>query len=56
MSVLSHFNEFKRRMVRVAIVAVVFCGIALAFYAQIFDVFTVNVEWLVGEAGGIVTV
>lgn len=56
MSILSHFNEFKRRMVRVAIVAVVFCGIALAFYAQIFDVFTVDVERLVGEAGGIVTV
>ena len=56
MSVLQHLGEFKRRLVRVAIVAVVFIAIAIAFYVQIFEVFTDTARRLIVDADGVVAV
>ena len=56
MSVLQHLGELKRRLVRVAIVAVVFIAIAIAFYVQIFEVFTDTARRLIVDADGVVTV
>ena len=56
MSVLQHLGELKRRLVRVAIVAVVFIAIAIAFYVQIFEVFTDTARQLIVDADGVVAV
>ena len=56
MSVLQHLGELKRRLVRVAIVAVVFIAIAVAFYVQIFEVFTDTARRLIVDADGVVAV
>ena len=56
MSVLQHLGELKRRVVRVAIVAVVFIAIAIAFYVQIFEVFTDTARRLIVDADGVVAV
>ena len=56
MSVLQHLGELKRRLVRVAIVAVVFIAIAIAFYVQIFEVFTDTVRRLIVDVDGVVAV
>jgi len=56
MSVLQHLGELKRRLVRVAIVAVVFIAIAIAFYVQIFEVFTDTARRLIVDADGVVAV
>ena len=56
MSVLQHLGELKRRLVRVAIVAVVFIAIAIAFYVQIFEVFTDTARRLIVDVDGVVSV
>lgn len=56
MSVLQHLGELKRRLVRVAIVAVVFIAIAIVFYVQIFEVFTDTARRLIVDADGVVAV
>ena len=56
MGVLGHLDELKRRMFRVAIVAVVFCAIGIAFYARIFDAFISTAERLILEADGVIAV
>lgn len=56
MSVLQHLGELKRRLIRVAIVAVIFIAVAIAFYVQIFEVFTDTARRLIIEADGVVAV
>lgn len=56
MSVLQHLGELKRRLIRVAIVAVVFIAVSIAFYVQIFEVFTNTATRLIADAGGVVAV
>ena len=56
MSVLQHLGELKRRLVRVAIVAVVFIAIAIVFYVQIFEVFTDTARRLIVDVDGVVAV
>lgn len=56
MGVLGHLDELKRRMLRVAIVAVVFIAVAIAFYVQIFEVFTDPAKRLITDAGGVIAV
>ena len=52
MSVLSHLNELKRRLFRVAIVAVVFIAIAVVNFRWIFNEFTAKARELIEAAGG----
>ena len=52
MSVLSHINELKRRLFRVAIVAAIFIAIALVNFSLIFDQFTADSRDLIEAAGG----
>lgn len=52
MSVLSHLNELKRRLFRVAIVAVVFIAVAVFNFRWIFNEFTANARELIEAAGG----
>jgi sec-independent protein translocase protein TatC len=52
MSVLSHLNELKRRLFRVAIVAVIFIAIAVVNFRWIFNQFTANARELIEAAGG----
>ena len=56
MSVLQHLGELKRRLIRVAIVAVIFIAIAIAFYVQIFEVFTDTARRLIVDVDGVVAV
>jgi sec-independent protein translocase protein TatC len=52
MSVLGHMNELKRRLFRVAIVAVIFIVIALVNFSWIFERFTADTRELIEAAGG----
>jgi sec-independent protein translocase protein TatC len=52
MSVLSHLNELKRRLFRVAIVSVIFIAIAVVNFRWIFNQFTANTRELIEAAGG----
>lgn len=52
MSILAHLGELKRRLLRVAIVAVVFIAIALVNFNWIFDQFTADSRALIEDAGG----
>ena len=52
MSVLEHLGELKRRLIRVAIVAAIFIGIALANFSRIFELFTRETKRLILDAGG----
>lgn len=52
MSVLSHLNELKRRLFRVAIVSVIFISIAVVNFRWIFNQFTANTRELIEAAGG----
>ena len=52
MSVLSHLNELKRRLFRVAIVSVIFISIAVVNFRWIFNQFTANARELIEAAGG----
>jgi sec-independent protein translocase protein TatC len=52
MSVLSHLNELKRRLFRVAIISVIFIAIAVVNFRWIFNQFTVNTRELIEAAGG----
>jgi sec-independent protein translocase protein TatC len=52
MSVLSHLNELKRRLFRVAIVAVVFIAVAVFNFRWIFNEFTAKARELIEAAGG----
>jgi sec-independent protein translocase protein TatC len=52
MSVLSHINELKRRLFRVAIVAAIFIAIAVANFSLIFERFTADSRALIEAAGG----
>ena len=52
MSVLAHINELKRRLFRVAIVAVIFVAIAVFNFRFIFDQFTADSRALIEAAGG----
>lgn len=51
MSVLSHLNELKRRLFRVAIVAVVFIAVAVFNFRWIFNEFTAKARELIEAAG-----
>ena len=52
MSVLSHLNELKRRLFRVAIVSLIFIAIAVVNFRWIFNQFTANTRELIEAAGG----
>jgi sec-independent protein translocase protein TatC len=52
MSVLSHLNELKRRLFRVAIVAVIFIAAAVFNFRWIFNEFTAKARELIEAAGG----
>ena len=52
MSVISHLNELKRRLFRVAIISVIFIAIAVVNFRWIFNQFTVNTRELIEAAGG----
>jgi|TARA_B110000438_G_scaffold26716_1_gene25466 sec-independent protein translocase protein TatC len=52
MSIFSHLNELKRRLFRVAIVAVIFIAIAVVNFRWIFNEFTANARELIEAAGG----
>lgn len=52
MPFLAHLNELRSRMLRVAIVVVLFVILALLFYRQILDVFTAPVNTLISAGGG----
>ncbi|MBT3554834.1 MAG: twin-arginine translocase subunit TatC [Chloroflexi bacterium] len=52
MSVLAHLNELKRRLFRVAIVAVIFIAIAVVNFRWIFNQFTATARELIEAAGG----
>ncbi len=52
MSIFSHLNELKRRLFRVAIVAVIFIAIAVVNFRWIFNQFTANARELIEAAGG----
>jgi sec-independent protein translocase protein TatC len=52
MSVLSHLNEMKRRLFRVAIVAVIFIAVAIVNFSWIFEQFTADSRELIEAAGG----
>ena len=52
MSVLSHLNELKRRLFRVAIISVIFIAIAVVNFRWIFNQFTANTRELIEAAGG----
>jgi len=52
MSVLGHMNELKRRLFRVAIVAVIFIAIAIFNFSWIFERFTADSRALIEAAGG----
>lgn len=52
MSILEHLGELKRRLIRVAIVAAIFVGIALVNFSRIFERFTFEAKRLIEDAGG----
>jgi len=52
MSILDHLNELKKRLFRVAIVALIFSGIAVGNFQRIFDLFTNDSRRLIEAAGG----
>ena len=52
MSVLGHMNELKRRLFRVAIVAVIFIVVAIFNFSWIFEQFTADSRALIKAAGG----
>jgi sec-independent protein translocase protein TatC len=52
MSILDHMNELKKRLFRVAIVALIFIGIAVGNFQRIFDLFTNDSRRLIEAAGG----
>jgi len=52
MSILDHLNELKKRLFRVAIVALIFIGIAVGNFQRIFDLFTNDSRRLIEAAGG----
>ncbi len=52
MSVLGHFDELKRRLFRVAIVAGIFIAIAVVNFSRIFELFTADSRQLIEAAGG----
>lgn len=52
MSILDHLNELKKRLFRVAIVALIFVGIAVGNFQRIFDLFTNESRRLIEAAGG----
>ena len=52
MSVLAHLDELKKRLFRVAIVAVIFIGVAVANFSWIFERFTADSRELIEAAGG----
>ena len=52
MSVLEHLDELKRRLIRVAILAAILIGIALANFSRIFELFTRETKRLIVAEGG----
>jgi sec-independent protein translocase protein TatC len=52
MSVLEHLNELKKRLIRVAILAAILIGIALANFSRIFEMFTRETKRLIVAEGG----
>ncbi|MEE8046972.1 MAG: twin-arginine translocase subunit TatC [Dehalococcoidia bacterium] len=52
MSVLAHLSELKRRLFRVAIVAVIFIAVAVVNFRFIFERFTADSRALIEAAGG----
>ena len=52
MSVLGHLDELKKRLFRVAIVAVIFIAIAVVNFSWIFERFTADSRELIEAAGG----
>jgi len=52
MSIISHLNELKRRLFRVAIVSVIFIAVAVVNFRWIFNEFTANARELIEAAGG----
>jgi len=52
MSILSHLNELKRRLFRVAIVSVIFIVVAVLNFRWVFNQFTADARELIEAAGG----
>ncbi|MCZ6539833.1 MAG: twin-arginine translocase subunit TatC, partial [Chloroflexi bacterium] len=52
MSVLEQLNQLKRRLIRVAILAAILIGIALANFSRIFEMFTRETKRLIEAEGG----
>ncbi|MCZ6539323.1 MAG: twin-arginine translocase subunit TatC [Chloroflexi bacterium] len=52
MSVLDHLDELKRRLIRVAILAAILIGVALANFSRIYELFTLEARSLIVDAGG----
>jgi len=56
MSIMEHLDELKKRMFRVFLLALIFSVISLFFYKQIFDFFTLNVETIIQDNGGVIAI
>ncbi len=52
MSIMAHLSELKRRLFRVAIVAVLFIAVAVGNFRLIFNRFTADARELIEAAGG----
>ena len=52
MPVMAHLTEIKRRLLRVAVVAIIFIAVALVNFQLIFNRFTADARELIEAAGG----
>lgn len=55
MSILAHFGELKTRLLRVAIVSIIFIALSFIFYRQILDIFTAPISTIIESSGGMLT-
>ena len=56
MSIMEHLDELKKRMFRVFLLALIFSVISLFFYKQIFNFFTLNVDAIIQNNGGVIAI
>ncbi|MBA31468.1 MAG: twin-arginine translocase subunit TatC [Chloroflexi bacterium] len=56
MSIMEHLDELKKRMFRVFLLALIFSVISLFFYKQIFNFFTLNVDTIIQDNGGVIAI
>tara|TARA_Y100000996_G_C22449545_1_gene613221 strand:- start:37 stop:729 length:693 start_codon:yes stop_codon:yes gene_type:complete len=53
---MEHLDELKKRMFRVFLLALIFSVISLFFYKQIFNFFTLNVDTIIQDNGGVIAI